>query len=1017
MGIALIIVVFICGGFSFYQSERSAAIMASFKDFIPPKATVIRNSNTQQINAADLVPGDIVKISSGGRIPADIRILESIEMKVDNSSLTGESEPQPRKKDNTKDNILEAENMAYFGTTCVDGKGTGLVVLTGENTVMGGIAELASSAEAGETPLIADMRRFTKIITIIASTAGVIFIIYGIIIRFPAVHVIVSAIGIIVANVPEGLPITLTVALAFSAQKLATKKVLAKNLISVETLGSTSCICTDKTGTLTQNSMAPAHALISGKMYDCSMSQDEYEKKTKSGQQAQDPGYHEPPFRKFVEYMALSSVGEILDPSEQEIKEQIAKQLSLKSPKDVSNEKFSQNKDSAKETLQREKPFRKRKVSLGNPTEAGIIRFIAPLINLKEVRNQYAKVFEIPFKSANKYNLTVRRIHKEGSQSKEFSHHLLIMKGASEKIIERSDKIFVENEVKPISDDIRKDLEQKNKELASKGERVLGLSYLELDANKWPDKSFEGKKGKEEGKEEGKDSNSVPNTGLIFLGLISLYDPPRENVEKSVDKCKGAGIKVIMVTGDQPETAKAIANQCHIISDLSQEYGNMMAAGMPKDEAFKKSKAIVIHGDELLHLHKEDAKLPPEDPEKGLYLKQWLSKKEIVFARLNPAQKLIIARACQELGYVVAVTGDGVNDTPAIEQANIGIAMGSGSDVAKDAADMVLLNDDFTSIAIGVEEGRLIFVNMKKAIAYSLTSNFPRIIPFMIFIFFQIPQPITTIEMLLIDLGSDLWPAISFAYEQPEHDLMEQKPRNPKRDKLVNFNLLSFVYPQMGLIQVFAVMFTYYSVLKDYGFYPMHLWFFLFKKGCVNNGNLRFYDWSTSRDGGITMQEFYVNCSKIAGTERARPDYYVPISQTLDTISSISGKPVRYTSEALKYAQTSAFLAIIVCQWATRIVCRTRRANIWNQPFTKLSLLYGLLFETAVGVACTYVPFLNIAFRTRPVTPRHLFVNAFPFFFILIIYDELRRYVMMKRSRFEKGKKPKYSWLYRYTYY
>jgi len=1012
MGCALVLAVLISGFFSFYQNESSQAIMAKFKDFIPLKATVLRNGVTDQVEAVELVPGDIVTVTSGERIPADIRIIESSEMKVDNSSLTGESDPQVREKNSTKDKIFEAENMAFFGTTCVDGKGTGVVVLTGVNTVMGGIADLASSAISGDSPLVNDMHTFTIYVTIMALTFGIIFVTLSFIIGSGVIKSIVNAIGIIVANVPEGLPITLTVTLSATAQQLARKKVLAKNLNAVETLGSTSCICTDKTGTLTQNCMSPSHAYVGGKLYDCSLPQDEYEQKLKAGQNLRNPGYDDPIFKKFAFYMALASVVEILDPTDQDIKEQIARDLNLVNANDVSEEKFNELKESVREHLLKDQPYRKRKTTLGNPTESGITKFIAPIVDIKQARSEYLKVYEIPFKSAIKYSITVRRMHKENSESKEFLNNMLIMKGAAEKVLERCDKININGKVIPLSEEIRNEAASKNKEYASNGERVLGLAYLELDPAQWPDNVFTNFD-----KQAGPDKKILPNTGLVFYGLISLYDPPREGVEKSVDKCKTAGIKTIMLTGDQPDTARAIANQCHIISDISQEYTYMVASGMNKDDAFKKCKAIVIHGDELLRLHKEDAKRHPEDPEKELYLHQWLSKKEIVFARLNPAQKLIIVRACQDLGYVVAVTGDGVNDTPAIEQANIGIAMGSGSDVAKDAADMVLLSDDFTSIVTGVEEGRLIFDNMKKSIAYTLTSNMPELFPFLFYIVFQLPLPLTTILILFIDLGCDMWPAISYAYESPEKDLMTRKPRNPERDKLVTWKLISFAYMQIGLFEIAAAMYVYFTVMKDYGFYPMHLFFFAFADGCENNGDLRKYDWVTNADAKLTMQEFYVGCSKIAGTDRAQSSYYVPIDQTLDTISSITNQPVRYTSEALKHAQTSVWCSIVVMQWSTRLMTRMRSLNIWEHKFTNLSLLYGIIFETCLATVVTYVPFLNIAISTRRLDPRHFGVNAFPFFFLLVIYDEARRFIMMRRCKFEKGKKPHYSWLYRNTYY
>eukprot|EP01022_Parablepharisma_sp_SALTPOND_P023087 TRINITY_DN479_c0_g1_i1.p1 TRINITY_DN479_c0_g1~~TRINITY_DN479_c0_g1_i1.p1 ORF type:complete len:895 (-),score=95.76 TRINITY_DN479_c0_g1_i1:82-2766(-) len=894
--------------------------------------------------------------------------------------------------------------MAFFGTKCVEGKCTGVVVLTGESTIIGGIAALAQSAVQGETTMARDMRHFTLYITIIAVSLGLIFLSLGFLIGTGFIQGIVNAIGIIVANVPEGLPITLTISLAATAQRLAAKKVLAKNLQAVETLGSTSCICTDKTGTLTQNRMAPAHAFVSGRPFDCSISQDEYVLLKKEGRNIPTPEYDNPLFMRFAKHLALCSEVQITDPQEDEIKAQIAKDMELDDANEVSEKDFEEMKDKAKEKILKETLLKDRRTTLGNPTEAGMVKFVASVVDLNNTRQESPAAFEIPFNSAIKYNVMIRKILNQ----EKFSHYLLIMKGAAEKVLRRCNKVNINGEVVEMTEEIQQDIERQNALFASNGERVLGLAYLELDPKLYSeDVEFVA---------EGMHKN-VPTTELVFHGLISLYDPPRLDVDRSVEKCRSAGIKVIMVTGDQPETAKAIAHQCHIITDLSLEYGNLRKTGLSEEEAYRKCRAIVIHGDELLKKHREDAKKPFIDPEKDLYLQEWLSKKEIVFARMNPAQKLIIVDACQKLGHIVAVTGDGVNDTPAIEQANIGIAMGSGSDVAKDAADMVLLSDDFNSIVTGVEEGRLIFDNMKKSIVYTLTSNIPEIGPFLLYIALQIPLPLTTLQILLIDLGSDLWPAISFAYEPAELDLMKRKPRDPVRERLVGRKVVSYAYLQVGMFELAAGMYAYFNVMMEYGFKPMNLFFYAFAEGCENNGDLRTYNWNTMSDAKLSVKDFYGKCEKIKGEERAQDSFYVPVSDTLDTVSPITGEYVRYTSEALKYAQTSFWCSIVFMQRAVLIMCKTRGLSLWQHGLRNPSSGYGLLFETALSILFTYVPYLNEALGLRPVDLRHFGLNAAPFLVIMVVYDEIRKYLMRKFSVFEKGKKPFYSWLYKNTYY
>merc|ERR1711990_390295 len=278
------------------------------------------------------------------------------------------------------------------------------------------------------------------------------------------------------------------------------------------------------------------------------------------------------------------------------------------------------------------------------------------------------------------------------------------------------------------------------------------------------------------------------------------------------------------VTGDQPPTAAAIAHKVNILKHPKREFNYMVKdLGMDEKVAWEQATGIVVHGDLLAEKHLKEQDLDDSNPEKGKFLRDWINKPEVVFARTTPSQKLLIVDACQKAGHVVAVTGDGVNDSPAIRKADIGIAMGTGSDVAKNAADMLLLDDNFTSIVNGVEEGRLIFDNLKKSIAYTLSSNIPEILPFIMFILFAVPLPLSTVLILCIDLGTDMVPAISFAYENTEADIMDRVPRNSKMDHLVNSKLICFAYLQIGVIQASAGMYTYFYVLNDFGFRPAGL--------------------------------------------------------------------------------------------------------------------------------------------------------------------------------------------------
>merc|ERR1712218_571087 len=373
------------------------------------------------------------------------------------------------------------------------------------------------------------------------------------------------------------------------------------------------------------------------------------------------------------------------------------------------------------------------------------------------------------------------------------------MKGAPERILQRCSTIVIDGEEKTLDDDWKNSFENAYMELGGLGERVLGFCDFLLDAEKYP-----------EGFAFDADEVNFPIEGLRFVGLMSMIDPPRAAVPDAVAKCRSAGIKVIMVTGDHPITAKAIAKSVGIISEGNEtveDIANRLA--IPVEEVNpREAKAAVIHGGEIKDLKEEQID------------EILIHHTEIVFARTSPQQKLIIVEGCQRMGAIVAVTGDGVNDSPALKKADIGVAMGiAGSDVSKQAADMILLDDNFASIVTGCEEGRLIFDNLKKSIAYTLTSNIPEISPFLLFILADVPLPLGTVTILCIDLGTDMVPAISMAYEEAESDIMKRMPRNPFTDKLVNERLISMAYGQIGMIQASSGFFVYCVIMAENGFW------------------------------------------------------------------------------------------------------------------------------------------------------------------------------------------------------
>ncbi|XP_075920910.1 sodium/potassium-transporting ATPase subunit alpha-3-like isoform X2 [Petromyzon marinus] len=892
LGVVLSAVVIITGCFSYYQEAKSSRIMDSFKNMVPQQALVIREGEKLQINAVEVVAGDLVEIKGGDRIPADLRIISAHGCKVDNSSLTGESEPQSRSPEFTNENPLETKNIAFFSTNCVEGTARGVVVNTGDRTVMGRIATLASGLEVGRTPIAVEIEHFIHIITGVAVFLGVSFFVLSLILGYNWLEAVIFLIGIIVANVPEGLLATVTVCLTLTAKRMAKKNCLVKNLEAVETLGSTSTICSDKTGTLTQNRMTVAHMWFDNQIHEADTTEDQ------SGLAFD---------KSSATWTALARVASLCNRAV-----------------------FKGGQDGL--------PILKRDVA-GDASESALLKCIEVCMgSVKEMREKNHKVAEIPFNSTNKYQLS---IHETEDQSD--PRYLLVMKGAPERILDRCCNILMQGREQPLDPELKESFQNAYMELGGLGERVLGFCHHYLPAEEFP-----------KGFEFDADDVNFPTSDLCFVGLMSMIDPPRAAVPDAVGKCRSAGIKVIMVTGDHPITAKAIAKGVGIISEGNETVEDIAARlNIPISQVNPRdAKACVVHGTDLKELSQDQI---------DEILK---NHTEIVFARTSPQQKLIIVEGCQRQGAIVAVTGDGVNDSPALKKADIGVAMGiAGSDVSKQAADMILLDDNFASIVTGVEEGRLIFDNLKKSIAYTLTSNIPEITPFLFFIIANIPLPLGTVTILCIDLGTDMVPAISLAYEAAESDIMKRQPRNPRVDKLVNERLISIAYGQIGMIQALGGFFAYFVILTENGFLPADLL-------------------------GIRLQWDNKHVNDLTDSYGQEWTYE-------------QRKLVEYT------CHTAFFVSIVVVQWADLIVCKTRRNSVFQQGMKNKILVFGLFCETALAAFLSYTPGMDVALRMYPLKLSWWFC-AFPYSLLIFIYDEVRKFILRRNPG---------GWVERETYY
>lgn len=1034
LAIVLWIVVLISGLFSFWQNSKSDSIIETFKSFSNVKTTVVREGKEKEINAVDLVVGDVCIVRIGEKVPADIRIFESNSMSTNNSGLTGESEAvkiSTECGEKGLENPLDSKNLAFFSTLCVSGSGKGVVIRIGKNTFMGKIADLATSAEGAEMSLEREINKFIYIISIIAISLGVAFFCAGFGTGLPVIANFTFAIGIIVANVPEGLLSCLTVTLALTAKKLFERNMMVKNMKSIETLGAITCICSDKTGTLTQNKMTVVHL-----WYDLSI------KKVRNDQvdiQVDSKVHklklfdkHDPSFNIFKFAAICGSASKFKSETPDDFPDLVlARNKFTKSNPKATSDQISEHVEKLKTQFQPEydkyyKSNIDERNTDGDASESGILKFFEKVEPVEEVRKQFPQHrvnnedIKIPFSSAIKCAGFMRAV--TDSTLKQESYYWLAFKGAPDFLIKKCTRYLKDGKEYKMDGLFENHFREANQAFALKGERVLGIAYSKFNNKDYPENyAF---KNDISGSGEDSKKEKIPNypiNDLCFVGLVAMEDPPREGVKDAITKCKKAGIKVIMVTGDQTLTAASIAYQIGIIEDLNDTPEVIMANEGLKtlEEAEKKSNTIIIDGIRLGKMMKLEEGLADDNPNKSAFLREWLMKRDVVFARTSPDQKLIIVDGCQKLSHVVAVTGDGVNDSPALKKADIGIAMGKvGTDVAKDAADILLMDDNFANIIKGIKQGRIIFDCLKKIISYNLSSNIAELMPVIAYFIFAIPLPLTTILILTIDVGSDIYPNVAFAYERAESNIMDRPPRNSKTDSLCTLKLFAWSYAFMGMVEMTAGFLAYYVCLNDYGFIPGGLVQLTNVKGIlpglsdVYNKNDKFK--------GNTNAFLYEN-SDYLGIEGTQLDDLVVKRKTVDFLSelendydmrvmlytleegstwgdcyypdarSYSGNSqVCYSVEAIKHAQGAYLANIILTQVANGLVYRTITTSIFTHVLDNMDLNIAYVLENCISAMLVYIPGLNYAFGIRSLKFQH-WTPCLGIFITLFIYGEFTK--------------------------
>ena len=1029
LAVVVIVIILLSGFFSYIQNAKSGEIMDSFKSFSNTMVTVTRDGQQQNIAAQEIVKGDVVHIKTGEKIPADFRVFRiDGDLQLDNSPLTGESiacSAALECGDKGKDNALEAKNLAFFSTNCKEGRGSGIVIRIGADTFMGKIANLASDAGSGETTLQREINRFIKLIACIAVGLGVFFFILGVIMGYNIITNFIFALGIVVANCPEGLLSTVTVSLAITAKKMLANNIMVKNLQSVETLGAVTCICSDKTGTLTKNKMTVVHVFYDGEIKKTDESQKNLKTELNEEIPMQVFNTEDPSFHIFRFSGVCGSIGQFISstpddylPLVQE-RNQYKKTHPLATEQellDVTNQLKEKYKDQYAEEYKKNIDDRYTNT---DASESGIIKFFEKTEPIDIIRQQYPlhesgperQKIAIPFNSDLKWACFLRRTND--------GQYWLAMKGAPERIMKRCTHYLLNGRDVPINEEFQEKFKQANQAFALKGERVIGLSYKRLPPEDFPP-NYEfiiEKEDKENPRKKGEDPRvNFPLTDLTFVGLIAMEDPPRDGVREAITKCHIAGIKVIMVTGDQSLTAASIAHQIGIIEDLDDapELIQKRERLATLEEAEAKSNTIIIEGGRLQAYLDRDSTMSDDNPNKNSFLRNWLMKRDVVFARTSPENKLCIVNACQSLSHIVAVTGDGVNDSPAIKKADIGIAMGKvGTDVAKDAADILLLDDNFPNILKGVKQGRVIFETLKKIIGYNLTSNVPELIPFLCLDLFQIPLPINTILILCIDVGTDIMPNIFQSYETAEKGMLKKQPRNIKTDKLCTGRLFVYAYFFNGIIECMGCLLAYFVVMSDYGFRPVNLFFFAFDEGIRPaeqdiynyydpqfNGNSRAFIQNNYELMGIygDAKEIYFE-SKVEkpdwdGDAMAAVDlrlFYPHLPKSFfgqckhESRGQNYDEYVCYRIEALRHAQGAYFLAVVTMQIANAFNWRTKFSSIFNHKMDNHKLHLAFLFEYGLVMLIIFCPGLNTAFGTRPLRAEHFFpcLGMFIIFFFV----------------------------------
>ncbi|KAJ1915893.1 hypothetical protein H4219_004080 [Mycoemilia scoparia] len=986
LAIVLLLVIAIQTAFNMWQEWTTSKVMNSLNDILPTECIVVRdNGQEQSILASNLVVGDIVKLKTGSQVPADLRLVGDVsrDLSFDRSALTGEAEVIYGTVNATSTNYLETRNIALMGTFVANGSATGIVVSTGDRVVMRRIAEVSMARGEEKTLLQREINRFVAMLAALAlSLAAMSIIVWAAWLRptYPGFlspsAAMVNIIAILVGVLPNGVPICVALTLSMMAKRMQSQMVLVKSLNTVEALGSVNVICCDKTGTITKSDMYVQNIAAIDKIYNSQEAADEFSRGSN-----------------------------------------IMIQLLHQTVALCNNASFdaAPSGDGV--------PVSERKI-IGDATDSALLRFAEELSPVNGVTRQYKKMYEIPFNSRNKWMMAIftkddqsqAQSDDNGQQATTGSNSpLMVVKGGSDVLLSRcKDIIDSSGNIVHLDENVVSKLREIETNWSTDGQRVLMVCRKQLDP-----KVFNSSLIEDPARIEA--LSNYNNNDLTIVGLVSITVPPRPEIPEVVEKCNGAGIRLMMVTGDHMLTAVAIARQCRIITHsdvevLEDVYSRANREG-DKDSnelspdtvgarmlALQGRKARRIDSQQTVKAHNSDGNLetslspenshqqsPPSytvsppyyhndsdlaDVERSSVKEEkqisnlpphiilaslvltgsniaslanvhWdiiCRYQEVVFCRTTPEQKLCIVNELRERDYIVAALGDGINDAPALKAAHVGVAMGGGSEAAKEAAGMILLDNNFSSLLVGIENGRLAFDNLKKVILYLIPAgSFSELLPILINIFLGVPLPLSAFFMIVICVLTDVACSVTLISEKPESDILKRPPRDAKKDRLVNFKFIAHCYFFLGMIEFICAHAMYFFYMYHYHGIPMSKLLLAFDK------------WT---DGfmGYTKDQL--------------DDFW-------------------YTGQSIY------FVTLVVCQFGNLLATRTRRVSIFHQnplfgPSKNLRLFIGIAVSLGIAVIIVYVPFINNIFHTRPVPAMFWFIPL-GFAFGILILDELRK--------------------------